>query len=101
MERRIAPVWAEVLALDVVHASANFFELGGHSLLAGRLATRVHQVAGVSCDLGDIFTHPTLAELARLVADRAGSAEPATDSAAEQAIPLAPLTDAERALLDR
>ncbi len=101
MERRIAPVWAEVLALEAVDVAANFFELGGHSLLAGRLATRVHQVAGVSCDLGDIFTHPTVAELARLVADRAGSAEPATDSAAEQAIPLAPLTDAERALLDQ
>jgi hypothetical protein len=46
------------------------FELGWHSLTA-----RVRYRLRVSCDLVDIFPHPTVAAFARLVDDRVTSAD--------------------------
>ena len=71
VETRMAEVWAEVLKLDRVGRHDNFFELGGHSLLAVRVVTRLRQGLGVEVAIRDLFAHPVLADLARILAGAA------------------------------
>jgi amino acid adenylation domain-containing protein len=71
MEKRAAFIWAEVLKLDRVGRHDNFFELGGHSLIAARVVSRLKEALGVDLTIGDLFAHPTLADLIRWAFDRA------------------------------
>ncbi|KTC25873.1 hypothetical protein AO391_06610 [Pseudomonas marginalis ICMP 9505] len=66
IERSLALVWAQVLQLEQVGRHDNFFELGGHSLLAVKLVERLRQ-EDLRVDVGALFTHPTLAGLAKVV----------------------------------
>jgi amino acid adenylation domain-containing protein len=87
VEELIAQVWREVLQIDEVGANDNFFDLGGHSLRATRVAARLRIGFRIDLPLRKIFELPTIAELARCVADlRRGETGP-TD---------APITPAER-----
>jgi len=64
-ESLLAAIWAELLKLDRVGRHDNFFELGGHSLLAVRVMSRLQHKLGMEFSIGDLFTHPVLADLAR------------------------------------
>jgi acyl carrier protein len=59
-QRRIASLWAELLAVDRVGLHDNFFELGGHSLLATELVARVEQELGMRVRLRRLFEDATL-----------------------------------------
>ncbi|MBC3839446.1 hypothetical protein GXW82_02185 [Streptacidiphilus sp. 4-A2] len=72
----LAGVWGEVLVMDPPQAQDSFFELGGHSLLVGQLVTQVQEELGVQISLRDVFDHPRLGELAALIDERLGTAEP-------------------------
>jgi amino acid adenylation domain-containing protein len=61
----LAAIWAELLKLDRVGRHDNFFDLGGHSLLAVRVLSRLQHKLDVEFSIGDLFTHPVLADLAR------------------------------------
>jgi amino acid adenylation domain-containing protein len=63
LERKIAAVWSEVLAVEVSSAAADFFELGGDSFKAVKAARMV------APDLPTfaLFRHPTVAELAAYI----------------------------------
>ena len=76
-ERRLAQLWADVLAVDDIGVHDNFFEIGGHSLLGIRLTARMQEELGTSLDLRALFEAPTVEELARLV-DRSASVAAAT-----------------------
>ena len=67
IETRLAEIWAEVLKLERVGRHDNFFELGGHSLLAVRVVTRLRQALSVEVAIRDLFAHPVLADLARIL----------------------------------
>ena len=69
VEEALAGIWAEVLGLDQVGMHDNFFDLGGHSLLATQVMSRVRERLDVSVPLRELFREPTIAQLARLVAD--------------------------------
>ncbi|RKH21643.1 amino acid adenylation domain-containing protein [Corallococcus sp. CA047B] len=60
LERAIARVWAEVLRVDAVSATADFFELGGQSLLATRAIARLGDLLQRPVALRTLFEHPTL-----------------------------------------
>jgi acyl carrier protein len=72
IERTIAGVFAELLRLEPerIGRDDDFFTLGGHSLLAARLVNRLRDSDGVDLYVQHVFNHPTVAQLAQLVADR-------------------------------
>ncbi|SFP69088.1 non-ribosomal peptide synthetase terminal domain of unknown function [Amycolatopsis arida] len=68
-ERAVAAVWARVLDVPEVSATADFFtDLGGHSLLATRVVSRLRDVApGLS--VAALYRHRTVRELARQIGE--------------------------------
>jgi amino acid adenylation domain-containing protein/non-ribosomal peptide synthase protein (TIGR01720 family) len=68
-EERLAVLWAEVLGIERVGIHDNFFELGGDSILSLQIVARAHRV-GLWFHAGQIFEHPTVAELARVAGRR-------------------------------
>ncbi|NCE88295.1 non-ribosomal peptide synthase/polyketide synthase [Pseudomonas sp. Q1] len=82
IERSLALIWAQVLQLEQVGRHDNFFELGGHSLLAVKLVERMRQ-DDLRVDVGALFTHPTLAGLAKVVGSRRALEVPANGITAE------------------
>lgn len=63
-ERELAAVWAEALGLPSVGVHDNFFALGGHSVTVTR-AVSIARSRGVRLTVRELFTHQTVAELAR------------------------------------
>ncbi len=69
-EEVVARVWRHALKLDRVGVVDNFFELGGHSLLAARVFSDLQKKFDVDLNLVDIFTAPTVAQLAEMIYQR-------------------------------
>ncbi|HET8707283.1 MAG TPA: amino acid adenylation domain-containing protein, partial [Pseudomonadales bacterium] len=65
VEHFISTVWQETLNVEKVGRHDNFFRLGGHSLTALQLLARLRERGGFELTLRDVFSAPTLAELAR------------------------------------
>ena len=61
---RVSAIWKEVLSLDQVSLEDDFFDLGGHSLMATQMIADVRDAFDITLTVKDIFTNPTLAELA-------------------------------------
>ncbi|MER6309470.1 amino acid adenylation domain-containing protein [Streptomyces sp. NPDC001657] len=64
-EAALCTLVAEVLGVESVGADEGFFELGGDSIMAIQLASRARR-AGLVFMPRDVFTHRTVAELARI-----------------------------------
>ena len=71
-EEALARVWAEVLRLDRVGVFDSFFALGGDSILAIQIISKAQQ-AGLGLSVRQIFEHQTIAELAAVAAEAAGT----------------------------
>jgi len=65
LERELASIWQEVLAVETVSINDNFFELGGHSLSAVRLVAHIERRSGRRIDLATLFRFPTIEQLAQ------------------------------------
>ncbi len=72
LQGQLAELWQGVLGRERVGMQDNFFELGGHSLRAVQILSRLRQQWGVEVGLHELFSHPTLAALSRLVEERLG-----------------------------
>jgi amino acid adenylation domain-containing protein/non-ribosomal peptide synthase protein (TIGR01720 family) len=64
-EHRLLKIWQELLGHKAIRTGSNFFEIGGHSLLAMRLMTALRREFDVEIRIKDIFSNPTLSELAK------------------------------------
>lgn len=68
-ESQLARIWAEVLRIGRVGGRDNFFALGGDSILSLRVVALARE-GGLAVTPRDLFEHPTVAGLARVVATR-------------------------------
>jgi thioesterase domain-containing protein/acyl carrier protein len=75
IERQLASIWCELLALDRIGVNDDFFELGGHSLLAVRLIARIEKSFGRKLPLAVLFQHGTIGHLANLLVESGPSTE--------------------------
>ncbi|MCX5229215.1 non-ribosomal peptide synthetase [Streptomyces sp. NBC_00233] len=97
VEEVLCGLFADVLGRASVTVDDHFLRLGGHSLLATRLVSRIRGALGTRITVRDIFQHPTVAQLAELVA--AGSGEPARPALTVQDRPeRVPLSSAQQRL---
>ncbi len=68
-EQRLAGIWCDVLELPRIGIHDSFFALGGHSLLAFQVIARVRKQFAVDLSVQQLFLHPTVAALARVITD--------------------------------
>ena len=68
IEQALIMIWQDVLGLTEVEATDRFFEIGGDSLRAIRILNRVREALNVDLTLETLFTHPSVAELAPMLA---------------------------------
>lgn len=67
-ERRVAALWADLLAVPVTDVNCDFFDMGGHSLLAARLISKIQRTFGVPLPLAAFLDNGrTVAGLAALL----------------------------------
>ncbi|MFN4949985.1 MAG: condensation domain-containing protein, partial [Flavobacteriales bacterium] len=73
-EKHLVKLWSEVLGVEEVTLSikADFFDLGGHSIKAIRLLGQIHKQLGVKLSLKELFAHPSIDQLSRLIMSTAG-----------------------------
>jgi amino acid adenylation domain-containing protein/non-ribosomal peptide synthase protein (TIGR01720 family) len=88
MERALAAIWQDVLAIDNVGLEDNFFELGGDSIVSMQVVSRARQ-AGIMLSPKDLFQHQTIRSLAQ--AARSGEQTLIDQSPAVGAVALAPV----------
>ncbi|WP_164019661.1 non-ribosomal peptide synthetase [Pyxidicoccus trucidator] len=84
LEQRIAAIWQEALKVERVGLHGNFFDLGGHSLLMVQVHEKLSAAFGRRFSMVELFQHPTVASLAKYVAQQS-TPDAAGDSAKQQA----------------
>ncbi|HEY0602922.1 MAG TPA: amino acid adenylation domain-containing protein [Herpetosiphonaceae bacterium] len=68
IEQALAEVWSRILRVESIGVHDNFFLLGGHSLTATQVTSFVRETYHVDIALRTLFEEPTIASLARLIA---------------------------------
>ncbi|MFI9511237.1 AMP-binding protein [Nocardia sp. NPDC052566] len=68
VERVVADVWAEVLAVAAVDRNDQFRDLGGDSMLAEHILTRLQDALGIALPAAQLLQASTVAEQAALIA---------------------------------
>jgi amino acid adenylation domain-containing protein len=84
LEQRIATIWQEALKVERVGLHGNFFDLGGHSLLMVQVHEKLSAAFGRRFSMVELFQHPTVASLAKYVAQQS-TPDAAGEDAKQQA----------------
>ncbi len=91
IETRLAAIWQEVLEVEEIGINYNFIELGGHSLLLLSIISEIKAAFHVELQFQEVFDHPTIKELAKIIAGKEkkvlSSIEPADEKAWYAAAP--------------
>jgi amino acid adenylation domain-containing protein/non-ribosomal peptide synthase protein (TIGR01720 family) len=88
LEKALAAIWQDVLAIDNVGLEDNFFELGGDSIVSMQVVSRARQ-AGILLSPKDLFQHQTIRSLVQ--AARSGEQQLIDQGPATGAVALAPV----------
>ena len=75
-EERLTAIWSDLLKIDpaLISIDSNFFELGGHSLNATRLMLTIKKDFDHDLPLADVFSFPSIKELAAQISLRKDNA---------------------------
>jgi amino acid adenylation domain-containing protein len=73
VEQQLTGIWEEVLERSPVGVQDHFFEIGGHSLRAVQILSRIQRELGVEVGLHELFNHPRIADLGRLISEKSGA----------------------------
>ena len=87
IEASLCGYWRDLLGTGNIGIHDNFFDLGGHSLIAVRLFRTIRKEYGVDLPISTLFSAPTIAECAELIAAQTKTAanEPVSEDAGDQA----------------
>lgn len=66
----LVSLWEGLLGVSGIGRADNFFQLGGHSLLVVRMAAALERDFGVEISPAELFQHPTIDEIDRLLDQR-------------------------------
>ncbi|KZS47035.1 hypothetical protein AWU65_14430 [Paenibacillus glucanolyticus] len=69
VEQLLLDIWSDVLGTNKVGMDQSFFEIGGHSLKAMMLLSRIHKLFNIELSLKELFSNPTIHDLAKLVSN--------------------------------
>jgi amino acid adenylation domain-containing protein len=89
VERAVAGIWQRVLGRDRVGREESFFDLGGHSLRLVEVQSGIRRELGVELAILDLFQHPTVAAMARLVRRQGAGPDDADEGPQASAAPAA------------
>lgn len=68
-EQQLFAIWENALHKSPGSVNRNFFEIGGNSLKAAQILSAIYKKLQVSIELTEMFRHPTIAEMAQLIAN--------------------------------
>lgn len=66
-EEALAEMWRELLQVKIIGCNDNFFELGADSFSCAKLVSRVAQSLSTEISILDVFKHPTIRQMGRLL----------------------------------
>ncbi|WP_339065085.1 amino acid adenylation domain-containing protein [Teredinibacter turnerae] len=69
-EIQLAEIWCDLLCCQIPGRNSHFFALGGNSLTLVRLEFAILEGFSVAVSIGELFSHPTLSEQARLIHEK-------------------------------
>jgi amino acid adenylation domain-containing protein len=75
-EEKVAKIWQEVFRRERISTDDNFFDLGGHSLMATQVISRIREQFHLELPIRTMFEHPTIAGLAKAIAEAAETPSP-------------------------
>jgi amino acid adenylation domain-containing protein/FkbH-like protein/thioester reductase-like protein len=75
LEETVAAIWCELLGIECIGRDDNFFDLGGHSLLAVRALTTIKHSLDCTLRVKDLYTNPTIREVASRINAGTGTEE--------------------------
>jgi amino acid adenylation domain-containing protein/FkbM family methyltransferase len=70
IEEKLVAIWQSVLGKEKIGITDDFFSLGGHSLKATQIVMRTYQELDCEIDISSLFTSPTIAGLAQVIAEK-------------------------------
>jgi amino acid adenylation domain-containing protein len=83
-EAQVASIWRDVLS-RAVGRTVNFFDAGGSSLLLVEVQAKLEEATGKRATMSDLFAHPTVESMARLLSGEGRDLAPAQRRAEERA----------------
>lgn len=72
VEKNLGIIWSQVLGADEIDIYDSFQEMGGDSIMATHLLKAIEGVYHGTIDITDIFSHPTIEQMAAYIEEKIG-----------------------------
>ncbi len=86
LEKSLALIWESVLELKKISINSNFFNLGGNSIISVQLVNAINKQLNSTITVNNLFQHPTISSLARLINNNGVTTNPVEQAIADSQI---------------